>query len=360
MGASVVSVSAASPSSAAAHSAPNAGLPEPFTSRVRRWGKPPGLARYDAANRATGSGPSGSHARYTTHVSGTELMVNVSEVSRATCPACGAVARLDEDYLPDRLHRCGTCGLLFASEARSQELKKLYDAEYFGNYTGGEDYESDDRQRRYEAELRVRLIQRHGARGNLLELGSASGHFLDEARTAGFAVTGVEPVPSVAGRAAERFSVQVIPRFIEDVDLPAEGFDVVCAWHVLEHVADPRDVLGRVLRALRPGGLLFVEVPNIGSVGARRRKRAWKPLDPEHHMAHYTAAALTAMLEGVGYAMESTETFPLLGYVRPLRLIEPIVAASQVKETLTLQTIPRRPHPWKHDLLRAVARKPDV
>jgi 2-polyprenyl-3-methyl-5-hydroxy-6-metoxy-1,4-benzoquinol methylase len=248
--------------------------------------------------------------------------------------------------------------MLFASEARSQELKELYDAEYFGNYTGGEDYEGNDRQRRFEAELRVRLIQGHGARGDLLELGSASGHFLHGARSAGFAVTGIEPVADVAARAEERFDVDVIPRFIEDVELPVEGFDVVCAWHVLEHVADPRDVLTRVLRALRPGGLLFVEVPNIGSVSARRRKRAWKPLDPEHHMAHYTAAALTAMLQGVGYTMVSTETFPLLGYVRPLRLIQPIVAASQVKETLTLQTVPRRPHPWKHDLLRAVARKP--
>ena len=285
-------------------------------------------------------------------------MVNVSEVSAATCPACGSAATLDEDYLPDRLHRCESCRMLFASEAHSQALKELYDSEYFSNYTGGEDYERNDRQRRFEAELRVGLLQRHGARGDLLELGSASGHFLDEARGAGFSVKGIEPVAGVAGRAAERFDVEVIPRFLEEVDLPAEGFDVVCAWHVLEHVADPRDVLGRVLGALRPGGLLFLEVPNIGSVSARRRKRAWKPLDPEHHMAHYTAAALEAMLEGVGYTMVAIETFPLLGYVRPRRLIEPIVAASQVKETLTLQTVPRRPHPWKHDLLRTVARKP--
>jgi 2-polyprenyl-3-methyl-5-hydroxy-6-metoxy-1,4-benzoquinol methylase len=285
-------------------------------------------------------------------------MVNVSEVSRATCPACGSAATLDQDYLPDRLHRCGSCGMLFVSEAQAQELKELYDVEYFETNFGDEAYETDDRQRRYEAELRVRFVQRYAERGRLLELGSASGHFLDEARRAGFAATGIEPVPSVAGRAAERFGVEVIPRFIEDVELAANEYDVVCGWHVLEHLADPREVLASVITALKPGGYLFIEVPNIGSVSARRRKRNWAPLDLAHHTAHYTTSALEAMLKAVGYDVVSTETFPLLGYVRPLRSMKPLVAAAQVKETLTLQTAPRRPHPWKHDLVRAVARKP--
>jgi 2-polyprenyl-3-methyl-5-hydroxy-6-metoxy-1,4-benzoquinol methylase len=248
--------------------------------------------------------------------------------------------------------------MLFVSEAQAQELKQLYDVEYFETNFGDDAYESDDRQRRYEAQLRVRWVERHTGPGRLLELGSASGHFLDEAHTHGFAVTGIEPVPSVAGRAAQRFGVQVIPRFIEDVELAASEYDVVCGWHVLEHLADPRAVLASVLAALKPGGFLFIEVPNIGSVSARRRKRAWAPLDLAHHTAHYTAPALEAMLQGAGYEVISTETFPLLGYVRPLRSVKPLVAAAQVKETLTLQTAPRRPHPWKHDLLRAVARAP--
>jgi SAM-dependent methyltransferase len=39
-----------------------------------------------------------------------------------------------------------------------------------------------------------------------------------------------------------------------------EAFDVVMSWSVMEHLADPESALRHMVRALRPGGVLFVSV----------------------------------------------------------------------------------------------------
>ena len=50
----------------------------------------------------------------------------------------------------------------------------------------------------------------------------------------------------------------------EDVELDRQ-FDVINLTHVIEHVSDPRLVMRKAREALRPGGLLVLETPNIGS-----------------------------------------------------------------------------------------------
>lgn len=53
---------------------------------------------------------------------------------------------------------------------------------------------------------------------------------------------------------------------LEDASLADSYFDVIVCWDVLEHVVRPRDALDNIARALAPGGLLIVKVPNLQSV----------------------------------------------------------------------------------------------
>jgi SAM-dependent methyltransferase len=62
----------------------------------------------------------------------------------------------------------------------------------------------------------------------------------------------------------------------------ADGsFDVLTAWHVLEHMADAARALAEWRRVLRPGGLLILETPDASSAKVRRRgiryRRFWTP-----------------------------------------------------------------------------------
>ena len=207
-----------------------------------------------------------------------------------------------------RLHRCGECGLLFAPDRNAGELQDLYDARYFDEYPGGESYEEDPAQRRYEAARRIELVRRYRRSGRLLEIGAAAGHFVEAARDSGFDPIGVEPAADLARAATERLGVPVLAGFIEEVDLPDGEFDVACAWHVVEHLSEPHHALVRLRDALVPGGHLFVEVPNIDSVQATRRRQHWANLDIGRHVGHYTSSALRALLEGAGFDVLMTET----------------------------------------------------
>jgi 2-polyprenyl-3-methyl-5-hydroxy-6-metoxy-1,4-benzoquinol methylase len=274
------------------------------------------------------------------------------------CWACGAAAAPDPSWEPLRMYRCPACGLLFAPDRTPEELQSLYDAGYFADYPGGEDYEADPAQRRFEADRRVAWVARHVPGGRLLEIGAAAGHFVEAARDAGFEPMGVEPAADLARRATERTGITVVPGFLEDVDLPLGAFDVACAWHVVEHIAAPHDALVRVHDALAPGGQLFVEVPNIASVVARRTGRRWGNLDIRHHVGHYTPAALRALLVRAGFDVASVDTFPMRGYLRPGRAARPVEVAAAVKELAVVRANPLRGHPTRHELLRARAVRP--
>jgi 2-polyprenyl-3-methyl-5-hydroxy-6-metoxy-1,4-benzoquinol methylase len=248
---------------------------------------------------------------------------------------------------------------LFAPQHTADELKRLYDIGYFDAYPGGASYESDPAQRAYEGVRRVEFVRRYQRSGRLLEVGAAAGHFVEAADHAGFECMGVEPAEELAHRTTDRLGIRVVAGFIEEVALPVDHFDVVCAWHVIEHLKEPLNAISGIRRSMRPGGHVFVEVPNISSIYARRQGLRWANLDVRHHVGHYTPLAMRRLLQRSGFRVLSIETVPMRAYLRPGRAARPIEIAAAVKEIAILRTLPRRPHSEKHELLRAVAVVPD-
>jgi SAM-dependent methyltransferase len=249
---------------------------------------------------------------------------------------------------------------MFQPEIPIAELRSNHDEEYFEHYSAGQSYDAQGAQRRREARIRLRWMRAHGARaGRLLEVGVARGDFLAAARRVGFEPLGIEPEPGTAAVARRRSGVDVLVGWAEEVELPSAAFDVVCLWHVLEHIPRPRPVLEALLASLRPGGLLFCEVPNAGGSVAIADGDRWDYLDPGHHVGFYDPGSLLQGLAASGYEEIVTETIPMLRYA-PL-------------DASTLRKLPRRVtlavrhgmpligrHASKQDLLRAVARRPQA
>ena len=279
-----------------------------------------------------------------------------AQTTRASCWLCGADAALDERYRSAALYRCGACGFLFAPERSTTELHELYTDDYFDDYTRGEAYTVDQAQRRFEANLRISWVSGHVAGGRLMEVGAANGTFLRAARDAGFDVFGIEPAPGLAQRARELSGAEVATGFIEDAELPDEPFDAICAWHVLEHIPKPQPSLQRLRRVVRDDGWLFLEIPNITSVRAQRKGTDWLPLDPENHVGFYTPEQLADVLGQAGFELQEAHSVSALSYYRPRLALRPSALALRAYDTLTSRTLQSRPHPHKHELLRAVAR----
>ncbi len=102
-------------------------------------------------------------------------------------------------------------------------------------------------------------------RGRVLDIGCGKGAFL-QAFTAlkpGWTPIGVEPSHEEAALARRHPAVEIHEGMFGDVAFAPRTFDLVTIMHVLEHVARPDQLLRQVHATLKPGGLLFVEVPNV-------------------------------------------------------------------------------------------------
>jgi len=53
---------------------------------------------------------------------------------------------------------------------------------------------------------------------------------------------------------------------IQTYDLPAEEFDIIICWDVLEHLAQPRRAIQNLVKAAKPGGILIIALPNVLSI----------------------------------------------------------------------------------------------
>jgi SAM-dependent methyltransferase len=73
--------------------------------------------------------------------------------------------------------------------------------------------------------------------------------------------------------------------------------DLVIAMHVLEHDDAPRALLQRISALARPGGAVVIEVPNIDCAWTRVFGAKWDAWYLPYHRAHYSRAALSAVVE---------------------------------------------------------------
>ena len=269
------------------------------------------------------------------------------------CAVCGAATRPEERLGPAPLRRCVACDFV---QLTGDVDPALYRDAYFAAYAGG-DYLEHEAQRRRESRLRLELLARVcPPPATLLEVGAAAGFLLDEARRLGYRGTGIEPNAAMAAHGRDVLGLDLRTGTLEEAALAPGSFDAACAFHVVEHLAAPVEAVRAIAAALRPGGALLVEVPNLASAAARRRGAAWPPLDLPYHLGHHGPRSMRALLERAGLTVLRIDTVPFAFYgarSRPELLARGLAEAARAGALL-----PAGPHPDGHQLLRAVARTP--
>jgi 2-polyprenyl-3-methyl-5-hydroxy-6-metoxy-1,4-benzoquinol methylase len=133
----------------------------------------------------------------------------------------------------------------------------------------------------------------------LLDVGSGNGHFLDFARKCGWNVTGVD-LDEKAVAAGRSRGLDVRSGTIEAIGAD-EQFDGITMGHVIEHVFDPLALLGACYQRLRPGGWIWVDTPNIDSLGHAEYGPHWVGVDAPRHLILFTPASLTEALARAGF-----------------------------------------------------------
>jgi SAM-dependent methyltransferase len=193
--------------------------------------------------------------------------------------------------------RCVACGLVFVDPMPSPVQIEEYYREGYDQFRYSFASPSDAPPKRRMGELR--LLERHaGTRRSVLDVGAAFGHFLSNARTHGWEVTGVEPQNNARARARERFQLEIRESVGE---VPDQCVDAATLWHVIEHIATPVDFLVSIRPKLRQGGIVAVTTPNINSLVARATGESWGWLSPPDHLFLYSPHTLPRLLERTGF-----------------------------------------------------------
>ncbi len=226
--------------------------------------------------------------------------------------------------------RCASCGHIFDNPRPSLD-------ELIGFYSKPAKYDSwlhelSSRDRMWKR--RLRKLRSSRKRGSLLDVGTGIGQFLDLARPMYGSVYGTEVSTAAIAIARQKYGLNVFQGTIHELAKRGTCFDNVTLFHVLEHVPDPREVLGTCHSLLSEGGVLVIAVPNeVASLRAfvkriltrigLRRSRAGKLGLPlirldgsisEVHLSHFTPRVLQRLLETTGFSVISSTLDPY--YVR--------------------------------------------
>ncbi len=222
------------------------------------------------------------------------------------CPACDAGSSRPAFTVAGYIHRrCDDCRSLFVDPLPSDEqLERVYAAPDY--YASSERHEPRIRR---EARERARALVALGAR-TVLDVGCAAGFFLDAARDAGLEAQGVEPGPS--GDRARAAGHLVVRGTLADAG-ELGVFDAVTLWEVLEHVADPLELLEQALRHVRAGGVLALSTPTVSGLQGRLLGKRFPMVTPPNHLSLFSRPGLERLLARAGLRAFRTTSFSNLG-----------------------------------------------
>ncbi len=170
---------------------------------------------------------------------------------------------------------------------------------------------------------------------HILDIGAASGILGRSLGSSGFILTGLEPNREWACIARPYYQnfwqgtvEDADPEFIRDQD-------VVILADILEHLADPKSVIDKLM-TLQPDGCIFiVSVPNIANISIRlkllfgRFEYQDRGILDKTHLRLFTRQTLFELLELSGLDILDSKVTPV-----PLSLVNPFFETSRIGSAL--------------------------
>jgi SAM-dependent methyltransferase len=138
-------------------------------------------------------------------------------------------------------------------------------------------------------------------RRTLLDYGCGDGTFLREIKTRFSSICGFEPSCAHAAALSEQLNIPVYSSLEQLCAECAGTLDVITTHYVLEHVDNLCGAFENFRTLLKPGGTLYIAVPNIRSWESRLFKKRWHGLDAPRHLVFPEAAHFITLAEEYGF-----------------------------------------------------------
>jgi 2-polyprenyl-3-methyl-5-hydroxy-6-metoxy-1,4-benzoquinol methylase len=158
--------------------------------------------------------------------------------------------------------------------------------------------------------FRSAMIEAFKKPGSVLDIGCGKGFFLEFMRRKGWRVSGLEASSNHVRYARECLRLEGVGNGSwPQGEIQKLHVDVVTMFHVIEHLLSPVESVSAVHDVLKPGGLLVLETPNLGSWPARLFRHRWVTLDAPRHVNVFSEKTLRSCLEKAVFEIVHLRTF---------------------------------------------------
>lgn len=235
------------------------------------------------------------------------------------CPLCHGDQGRDLPYhrAPWRTVQCTACDFVYMPEVPAlEEVGTTFEwSQSFAHETKRRRKASPILSRLDEwTRIRTRLfgrrtpmddVRRFLTQGRIIDLGCGNGSYLASAGQ-GFSLYGIDISPALTQEADRLFRAHggyaiCAPCAQGLQEFEPEFFDAAVLRSYLEHEPDPNGVLKSLFRALKPGGIAVIKVPNYASLNRHIRREKWCGFRFPDHVNYFTPDTLRRMAEGHGY-----------------------------------------------------------
>ncbi|OGX34854.1 MAG: hypothetical protein A3I43_03530 [Omnitrophica WOR_2 bacterium RIFCSPLOWO2_02_FULL_50_19] len=203
------------------------------------------------------------------------------------CPWCSSQDRTPwcEIYQNFPPVKCNVCGVVFLSRRLNENGRKRF----YENYVYSHETEDRLAPRLKMYEMEYKIISGILPRGKILDVGCGSGRFISKFSPDRYVRFGIEYGKEAVAKARELIG----PDFIFeggflDTHLPEADFDLIIFRGVIEHLPNPRQVLGKACAFTKKGGHIFLtSMPNLDCICADLYKTKWTQHREFEHIVHF-------------------------------------------------------------------------
>ncbi|RLT20787.1 MAG: class I SAM-dependent methyltransferase [Planctomycetota bacterium] len=237
-----------------------------------------------------------------------------------SCPIC--CLKNDEIVLTgsDLLHnmpgvfqvvKCRGCGLMRTNPRPTPEAMGFFYPDDYGPYLGTRVLKTNSTSslKRLLTPLARKIFDDKSQRlpimvpAKMLEIGCASGAFLNQMSGLGWEVEGIE-FSEKAAQNARQLGYKVYAGSLETAPAPLTLVDLIVGWFVMEHLHNPIGSLKKLHEWANPGAWLVLSVPNANALEFHLFKDKWYALQLPTHLNHYTPQSLAKVLNEGGWTLE--------------------------------------------------------
>jgi len=209
--------------------------------------------------------------------------------------------------------RCNSCGLIYLNPRPViSEFKKIYPANYHA-YNFSENNFGFPYRVRSRIETWRLLNACHFLPGNarILDVGCGDGFHLELLRRSGnknWSLEGID-IDKDAVKAATLKGLKVYRGTLEELDLPAENYDLVFMIMTIEHVERPDKTVCSIKRLLKKNGRLVIVTDNTNSIDfGFFREHYWGGYHFPRHWNLFSRHSLKRLAEKTGFEIVSLKT----------------------------------------------------